>query len=63
MPVLLRLVTQLAHSRAAVTLAPPRAQNEAHYLDDPTRFILLPSIGRRGYDRLIEKQIALQTYS
>ncbi len=62
-PVLIRLVTRLAHSRAAVALAPPRAQNEANYLDDPTRFVLLPSIARRGYVKLIEKQTALQAYS
>ena len=34
-PVLLRLVTRLAHSRARVDLGAPRAQNEAHYVAGP----------------------------
>ena len=62
-PVLLKLATRLAHSRAAVQLATPREQNKAHYVDDPTRFTLLPTIARRGYAKLIEKQTALQSYS
>jgi indolepyruvate ferredoxin oxidoreductase alpha subunit len=63
LPVLLRLVTRLAHSRAKVTLAEPRAQNVARYVDDPSRFILLPGNARRAYASLIEKQTALQAYS
>ncbi|OIQ74989.1 2-oxoglutarate ferredoxin oxidoreductase subunit alpha [mine drainage metagenome] len=39
-PVLLRLVTRLAHSRSSVTLSGARGQNEAHFVADPTRFIL-----------------------
>jgi indolepyruvate ferredoxin oxidoreductase alpha subunit len=62
-PVLLRLVTRLAHSRSRVTLATPREQNEAHFVADPTRFILLPGNARRAYASLIEKQKALQDYS
>jgi indolepyruvate ferredoxin oxidoreductase alpha subunit len=62
-PVLLRLVTRLAHSRAAVTVATPRAQNEARYVDDPSRFTLLPANARRAYAKLVDKQTALQAYS
>lgn len=62
-PVMLRLVTRLAHSRAAVTLAPPREQNKPNYVDDDSRFTLLPVNARRAYAKLIDKQAALQTYS
>ena len=57
-PVLLRLVTRLAHSRARVTLAPPRAQNTAHYVPDHARFTLLPMNARRAYADLLAKQRA-----
>ena len=62
-PVLLRLVTRLAHSRAAVTPAAPREQNKANYVDDPSRFTLIPSNARRAYAKLVDKQPALQSYS
>ena len=62
-PVLLRLVTRLAHSRAAVTLGAPREQNVANYVADPSRFTLIPSNARHAYARLIDKQPALQAYS
>ncbi|MDD2918811.1 thiamine pyrophosphate-dependent enzyme [Rhodoferax sp.] len=62
-PVLLRLVTRLAHSRARVRLAAPREQNVANFVTDPSRFILLPANARRAYGKLIDKQTALQAYS
>ncbi len=62
-PVLLRLVTRLAHSRAAVTLATPRAQNVPNYVEDSSRFTLLPVNARKAYAKLVDKQAALQDYS
>jgi len=62
-PVLLRLVTRLAHSRAAVTLEAPREQNKPNYVEDPSRFTLIPSNARHAYAKLIDKQPALQAYS
>ncbi len=62
-PVMLRLVTRLAHSRAAVRLAPPRGQNKPNYVDDASRYTLLPVNARRAYAKLVDKQSALQTYS
>ena len=62
-PVLLRLVTRLAHSRARVTVSQPHAQNVGNFVADPSRFILLPGNARRAYASLIEKQRALQAYS
>lgn len=55
-PVLVRLVTRLAHSRAPVTLGPSRGQNPLSASTDRTRYILLPVHARRNYDRLLEKQ-------
>jgi indolepyruvate ferredoxin oxidoreductase alpha subunit len=62
-PVLLRLVTRLAHSRAQVRLAAPRAKNTPNYVADPSRFTLIPANARRAYAALIDKQTPLQTYS
>ncbi len=55
-PVMLRLVTRLAHSRSIVTTAPPRLQNSANYSPDPSTWTLLPSNARRGFERLLDKQ-------
>lgn len=62
-PVLLRLVTRLAHSRSKVKLHKRCEQNVANFVADPTRFILLPVNARRAYASLIDKQKALQDYS
>lgn len=62
-PVLLRLVTRLAHSRALVTLSEARPQNERRYVEDPAPFTLIPSNARRAYASLIDKQTALQQFA
>jgi indolepyruvate ferredoxin oxidoreductase alpha subunit len=62
-PVLLRLVTRLAHSRARVTSAPPRAQNVAGYTPDASLFTLIPSNARRAYGKLLDKQPAMVEYA
>ena len=54
-PVLLRVVTRLAHSRAAVETASQQAQNSLNP-DDDRRWVLLPAIARRQYSALIDKQ-------
>ena len=55
LPVLLRVVTRLAHSRAAVEVSAPRPQNS---LDPATGrdWVLLPAIARRRYASLVAKQ-------
>ena len=62
-PVLLRLVTRLAHSRAAVTVGTPRPQNAPNYVEDSSRFTLLPVNARKAYAKLVDKQPALQEFS
>ncbi len=54
-PVLLRVVTRLAHSRAAVELDEAQDQNDFHPADD-RGWVLLPAIARRQYLKLIGKQ-------
>src|SRR5512137_471721 len=61
-PVLLRLVTRLAHSRARVTRAAARPQNAASYVDDASKYTLIPSNARRAYAGLLGKQQAFTAY-
>jgi len=55
-PILVRLVTRLAHSRAVVALGPARPQNPLCLPDDPERFIILPATARRSYAALASRQ-------
>lgn len=55
-PVLMRVTTRLAHSRAGVKRADSRAQNDVKLPDNPKQFILLPAIARRRYKHLLELQ-------
>ena len=63
LPVLLRLTTRLAHSRANVTCAAPMQENECRLPDDPRRFILLPVIARGNFSALLDKQGGLVQHS
>jgi len=62
-PVMLRLVTRLAHSRSIVALSESRKQNRASYCPDTSRWTLLPSNARKGFDRLLNKQAELRAFS
>lgn len=53
-PVVMRIVTRLAHSRAAVQVGEPKAENVMHASTD--QWVLLPGIAKRKYAALIEKQ-------
>jgi len=53
-PVLLRVVTRLAHSRAAVEVGEPREMNPMSPSSD--QWVLLPGIARKKYAALLEKQ-------
>lgn len=63
LPVMLRVVTRLAHSRAAVETGEPKAQNECNPDKDPGRWVLLPGIAKKQYNSLIEKQPAIEKAS
>jgi indolepyruvate ferredoxin oxidoreductase alpha subunit len=58
-PILLRITTRMAHSRAGVETLPKKAQNPLSFPDDGRqRFILLPVIARRRFKILLKAQEA-----
>ena len=63
LPVLLRVVTRLAHSRAGVVTAQPKDQNPLNPSNERGNWVLLPANARRQYASLIEKQEILQESS
>lgn len=56
-PVLLRVVTRLAHSRAGVVVQEPISENKMKPSTD--QWVLLPGIARKKYAALLEKQDAM----
>ena len=56
LPVLMRVVTRLAHSRAGITVRKPLEQNALNPETDRTHWVLLPANARRQYASLVEKQ-------
>ena len=63
LPVLLRLTTRLAHSRAGVERTSAQPQNPLHALYAPERFVLIPQNARRQYNLLLGKQKDLEQLS
>ncbi len=56
-PVLLRITTRLAHSRAGIKRKKQiRDQNDLKLPDDLKQFILLPAIAKKRYKELVAKQ-------
>lgn len=53
LPIMLRMVTRLAHSRAAVVTREPLPAEPRPVVTDPRRFTLLPSNARRNWARLV----------
>ncbi len=62
-PVLMRITTRLAHSRAGVSRKPSRPQNEIHLPANPKQFILLPANARKQYKVLLGKQNTFEKYA
>ena len=58
-PILMRMVTRLAHSRSGVERKSPQPQNEISFSNDPKQFILLPGIARKRYKALLQLQDVL----
>jgi indolepyruvate ferredoxin oxidoreductase alpha subunit len=63
LPVMVRLTTRLAHSRAVVRVGEGRPPKPLDKSANPTGWILLPSLARRNWDRLLAAQQALRDYS
>lgn len=55
-PVLLRMVTRMAHSRAVVQTGAIREPNPMSYPDNPKEWVLLPAVARKRNDRLTAMQ-------
>lgn len=62
-PVLMRITTRLAHSRAGVIRQEKRPQNELKMPGTPSQFILLPANARRRYKLLLGNQEAYEQES
>ena len=60
LPVLMRVTTRMAHSRAVVSLRPERQENELKFPEDLSRWVLLPAIARRRYMVLLGQQPELE---
>ena len=63
LPIMMRTVTRLAHSRAVVELKPQREQNALNPATNSKDWVLLPVNARRRYASLIEKQEEIMTNS
>ncbi len=62
-PVMIRLVTRLAHTRSIVKTTDPRPQNQLKKVSDPSTWTLLPANARRQWHQLLERQKEFQNYS
>ncbi len=63
LPVLMRITTRMAHSRAAVRTAEMRDQNPIRFPEDKSRWVLLPVNARRRYLELLAIQPTLEELS
>lgn len=55
-PVMVRVTTRLAHSRAGVGRGEVITANELKLPNDPNQFVLIPAIARKRYKNLLGKQ-------
>ncbi len=62
-PVVLRLVTRLAHSRAVVEVGEAREENPISRVADKSTWILLPSNARRQWHELLGRQKDMLEYT
>ena len=63
LPVLMRITTRMAHSRAIVTPGKVRAQNALSTPRNPADWVLLPVNARRRYRELLAAQPAIEEYA
>lgn len=62
-PVMLRITTRLAHSRAGVVRRAPKAQNEMSAPKIDRQFILLPANAKKRYANLLDSQAVYEQSS
>jgi len=63
LPVLLRIVTRLSHSRAGIELKERRNQNEINLPLDTSRFALIPMNAKKQFEKLVNKKDLLIEHS
>lgn len=63
LPVLVRLVTRLAHSRASVKTKSARDENGLNPDFNSNSWVLLPANARNQYEKLIQKQKKMKSFS
>ena len=56
LPVMLRMVTRLSHSRSGIVVSKKREQNKVNLLEDTKRFIMIPAYAKVQYDNLLKQQ-------
>ena len=59
LPILVRMVTRLSHSRAGIILKERRAQNGIQLPVDTKRFALIPAYAKKQFEKLVNKKSAL----
>lgn len=62
-PVMIRVTTRLAHSRAGVVRRDGRKMNDLTLPSDARQFVLLPAIARKRYTGLLNNQAAFRNES
>jgi len=62
-PIVIRLVTRLAHARAAVEPRPGKNQNKISKTQEKSSWMLLPAFARKNYENLLNKQKILEEWS
>lgn len=62
-PVMIRLVTRLAHSRGIVRVSEARAENPARRSTERASWILLPANARREWRSLLDRQAEIKAYA
>lgn len=62
-PVMIRITTRVAHSRAGVVTKEMKPQNEIKLPANPRQFVLLPAIARKQYKVLLANQEHFNTES
>ncbi|MFI3287740.1 MAG: thiamine pyrophosphate-dependent enzyme [Rikenellaceae bacterium] len=63
LPVLVRMTTRLAHSRAVVNLSPLENENEMSLPKNPRQWVLMPAISRQRYNVLLNDYAELEKIS
>ena len=62
-PVVIRLVTRLSHSRASIVTRPPTAENPLDKALNRKDWMLLPANARRRWDSLLSRNVEMLAYS